>query len=413
MAGVCVSRLNKTAIKQWLAEGCERDFRDERYPEIRLRAVAKRKKASVFLVMNEKGVTNWEKLGQWPSLCVSTLIKELPGMLVKRQVGKMVKGQFFNVADVLGWYVERFCNFAVNDHWQVNIRSVINSQLLKRLGDVPLNELDFNCVDSKLVKPMLDDEYAASYVRDVIVKLKTVFGKAASLRLISHDPLSGYKLTDSIKIVPKDTQLFETDLEDLFARLGECDMPVRMMFVLMMMFGTRIDETRQARWEHFAGDYWVLPASHVKNKSEHRIPLTNSAKLLLKFYKRWQLKRVGKRCSLFASYRGSISLRTAQNWSEKIRFKHFTSHDLRILFRTIIADLGVDTVVGERLVNHALPALLQTYVKSTLDKGMNKALEQYHSYLIDKGFSSVAPEILPRSSANNGQVQTTNAAGWL
>ena len=217
----------------------------------------------------------------------------------------------------------------------------------------------------------------------------------------------------SIKVKPKDTQLFESDLEDLFTRLSECEMPVRMMFVLMMMYGTRIDETRQARWDHFAGDVWVIPASHTKNKQEHRIPLTNAAKLLVKFYKRWQLKHVGKRYCLFPSYRGAISLRTAQYWSEEIRFKHFTSHDLRILFRTVIADMGVDTVVGERLVNHSLPVLIRTYMKSTLDKGMSKAIEQYHSYLIDSGFSSVAPEILPRSSANNEQMQTPIAAGWL
>ncbi len=412
MAGVCVSRLNNSAVKKWLAEGGEREFRDARYPEIRLRAVSKRAKASVFLVMNEQGHTNWEKLGQWPRLCVKTLIADLPALLVKRKLGKMVKGQCFSVADVLNWYVKRFaCSSA--DNWQVNVRSVIKCQLVKRLGDVVLSELDYLTLDSKLVKPMLDDNYAASYVRDVVSKLKVVFAKAAELRLISQNPVTGYKIKSSIKVKPKDTQLFESDLEDLFTRLSECEMPVRMMFVLMMMYGTRIDETRQARWDHFAGDVWVIPASHTKNKKEHRIPLTNAAKLLVKFYKRWQLKHVGKRYCLFPGYRGAISLRTAQYWSEEIRFKHFTSHDLRILFRTVIADLGVDTVVGERLVNHSLPVLIRTYMKSTLDKGMSKAIEQYHSYLIDAGFSSVAPEILPRSSANNEQMKTPITSGWL
>ena len=68
MAGVCVSRLNNAAIKKWLAEGVEREFRDARYPELRLRALSKRAKASVHLVVNESGATKWEKLGQWAEL---------------------------------------------------------------------------------------------------------------------------------------------------------------------------------------------------------------------------------------------------------------------------------------------------------------------------------------------------------
>ena len=78
-----------------------------------------------------------------------------------------------------------------------------------------------------------------------------------------------------------------------------------------------------------------------------------------------------------------------------------------------MADLGVDTMIGERLLNHALPVLLRKYVKSTLDKGMSQALDQYHQYLIYRGFSSVAPQILRRSSVEVGNGQTLTASGWL
>ena len=93
-----------------------------------------------------------------------------------------------------------------------------------------------------------------------------------------------------------------------------------------------------------------------------------------------------------------MSIRTAQYWSETIRFKTFTSHALRKLCRTIIADMGVDTMVGERILNHALPLLLRTYVNSTLDKGMLMALDAYHAHLITLGFDDVAPEIMRQST---------------
>lgn len=96
-----------------------------------------------------------------------------------------------------------------------------------------------------------------------------------------------------------------------------------------------------------------------------------------------------------------------------MRFKAFTSHALRKLFRTIVADMGVDTMVGELLLNHALPFLLRTYIHSTLDKGMLKALDAYHAHLILRGFNEVAPEIIPRSTLDRQNTQTKIASGWL
>ena len=415
MSGVDIGKLNDAVLRRWLKGGVTRDFRDLRFPELRLRATADRAKASVFLVLNIGGQTKWEKIATWPSVCIKTLSAQLPVMLANRCGGNMVIGQFENVGEVLSWYQDHIKNNSTySASWRRNVASLIKCHLIPRLGELRLTEVNFSEVDTHLVKTMLQDEFAPNYIREAVNKLKVAFAAAAKLRLLNTNPISGYQVTDSIKLDgAKDTRLFETDLAELFARLSAEIMPVQMLFVLMMMFGTRINETRQARWEYFAGDTWVIPASHAKNKQEHRLPLTDSARALLKHYKQWQIKHVGKRAFLFPGMTGAISIRTAHKWNTNIRFKHFTSHDLRILFRTMLADLGVDTMIGERLVNHALPVLLRTYVKSTLDKGMSQALEQYHAYLIDRGFCSVAPEILPRSSVDHGTAESQMASGWV
>jgi integrase len=414
-SGVEVGKLNDAALRRWLRAGVSRDYRDPQFPEIRLRAAAGRTRASVHLVLNENGKTVWQKVGTWPSMCIKTLCADLPVMLAKRNVGGMVTGQFDSVGSLLEWYQEHIANNTTySKSWRSNIKSMIKCHLLPRLADVRLHDVSFIAVDGILVKPMLVEGFSPKYIREVVNKLKAVFAAASKLRLISANPLAGYRVTYSIKVNDAmDTRLFESDLAELFTRLGAVVMPVQMLFVLMMMFGTRINETRLARWEHFAGDYWVIPASNAKNKEEHRVPMTDSAKALIQHYKCWQLKHVGKRAYLFPGNIGAISIRCAHDWHTQIRFKHFTSHDLRRLFRTIVADLGVDTMIGERLLNHALPVLLRKYVKSTLDKGMSLALEQYHQYLIYRGFSSVAPEILPRSSVEVENGQTMTASGWL
>ena len=414
-SGVDIGKLNDASIRRWLKGGVTRDYRDPRYPELRLRAATGRAKATVFLVLNSNGKTSWEKIASWPSVCIRTLSNDLPVMLAKRSVGNMVTGQFVTVGCLLTWYQSHIKNNSTySASWRSNVSSLIRCHLFPRLGSLSLISVSFAEIDARLVKTMLNDEFAPNYIREAVNKLKVAFSAAAKLRLISINPIAGYQVTDSIKLnSAKDTRLFESDLAELFNRLSSAAMPVTMLFVLMMMFGTRINETRQARWEYFTDETWVIPASHAKNKQEHRMPLTDSAKALIKHYHEWQLKHVGKRSNLFPGLKGPISIRTAHDWNTQIRFKHFTSHDLRILFRTMLADLGIDTMIGERLVNHALPVLLRTYVKSTLDKGMSQALEQYHAYLIERGFSSVAPEILPRSSLNSGKAQTLMASGWV
>ncbi|MCL1128004.1 tyrosine-type recombinase/integrase [Shewanella surugensis] len=250
-----------------------------------------------------------------------------------------------------------------------------------------LSELDFITVDTELVKTMLADEYAPHYIRLTANVLKRALSTACDLRLLSQDPLAGYRVQLSLTLPPEiDAPLSAADLNALFSSLKAANKPCNMLFMLMIMFGSRIDETRLAKWSHFAGEYWSIPALDTKTKQAHRLPLTGAGKGLLRVYKRWQLKHIGKREYLFAGDRSEVvSIRTVQYWSESIRFKYFTSHALRKLCRTIIADMGVDTMVGERILNHALPLLLRTYVRTSLDSGMLRALNDYHQYLIDKG----------------------------
>ncbi len=415
-SGVELGKLNDAALRRWLRSGVTRDFRDPQFPELRLRATADRAKASVHLVINEGDKTVWKKQGVWPSMCIKTFLADLPVMLAKRSAGAdVLRGEFATVADLLLWYGDYLNgNTTLSPSWRDNCRSIMRKQLLPKLGDVALAGLSFLVVDSALVKVMLNEGYAPHYIRLCVNVLKRALSLAADFRLLALDPLMGYRVKMSLTLSPKqDTRLMESDLGPLFIALRDAFMPVAMLFMLMLMFGTRIGETRLARWEHFAGEFWFIPAANAKNRQEHRLPLTPTAKALIQHYLQWQLKNVGKRAFLFAGDVGAISQRTAHYWSETIRFKEFTSHDLRKLCRTIIQDMGVDTMVGERLLNHALPVLLRTYVHSTLDKGMLSALDAYHAHLISLGFSEVAPEIIPRSPKKVGSAQTLGASGWL
>lgn len=415
MSKTYYGKFNQSQVRRWLDSSTCRDFRDARYPSVRLRANQSRTKASVFLVINRKGKTLWQKRGQWPMVCIDTLLSDLPAVMARlADQEKPASQQFVTVGQLLDWYVDHIkSNQTISMSWRRNSRSIVKTQL-KYLSLIAISEIQYIDVDEKLIKPMLAAGLAPNYIKLAVQVLKRAFGAAAALRIIASNPLAGYQVQMSIRLPSvADAQLRETDLSDLFEQIAKQPHQVRVFFLLMLMFGTRINETRLARWDHFAGDWWNIPAENTKSGFAHRLPLTQTAKGLLLAYKQWQLKTKGKRAVLFLGESGVISIRTAQYWSERIRFKEFTSHSLRKLCRTIIADLGTDTMVGERILNHALPILLRTYVHSQLNTGMANALEEYHQALIAKGFANCVAEIAPRSSLDPQSTQTNNGAGWV
>ncbi|MNG01832.1 hypothetical protein D3C84_848280 [compost metagenome] len=67
----------------------------------------------------------------------------------------------------------------------------------------------------------------------------------------------------------------------------------------------------------------------------------------------------------------------------------WSSHDLRKLARTGWADLGIDFLIGEMLINHAMGHNVQAYIHTTVEERKRAALELWHAHLDGKGFSLI------------------------
>ena len=60
---------------------------------------------------------------------------------------------------------------------------------------------------------------------------------------------------------------------------------------------------------------------------------------------------------------------------------HWTAHDLRKLARTVWADIGIDYLVAETLLNHAKNKMDQTYIHTHIELQKSEALKAYHLWL--------------------------------
>ncbi|MGE4262058.1 hypothetical protein [Shewanella sp.] len=79
-----------------------------------------------------------------------------------------------------------------------------------------------------------------------------------------------------------------------------------------------------------------------------------------------------------------MSDRNASYWIRSISKGNWSAHDLRKLARTSWADLGIDYMVAEQLLNHSMSKLDKAYIHTYMETQKRAAIEQWHGILSGK-----------------------------
>ncbi len=412
-------RYSDAVIKRLLDDTSIRQLKDPRYP-LRLRFHLDRTAASWFVVRYGKGRTVWRKLGNWPDLTTKALLGKLPEIqaeLARDLDSKNVSQSFKMVGELLSWYQAR----AVSDRnlsktRKSAIKSAISRHLLPRLADCLISDLNQSKLDESLFWP-LQSEYSLSYVRSIWTVLKQAFKRAHKLKMMASNPVAGYQFSDFIEspIIPKPSALRGDEIAVLLSDLRPVKYDKLMLPLMMLLHGTRIGETRRARWEHISlsDRRWFIPAEHTKTKQEHILPLTDQAVELLHLYREQQRAKGYDGVNLFpnSTRRNPLNGNQSNNLINSVSESKWQAHDLRKVARTIWMDLGVDYMVGELLLNHAMSKLDQTYIHTFAEAQKRQALEQYHAWLLRQGlffWLKTSAETMPRQPAAANSPQGVN-----
>lgn len=400
MARTIVTPLSEAAIKRHAADADVYQLRDQQRL-LHFRYRLNRERGSFYVVKYANGKEKWHKVGNYPQLSVKVMQQRLPEITQRLAVdplqGKVGSSGWSTVGQVLDWYADRLTKDANLSKYRVGTaRSAIKCQLLPCLGELSLTDLNHATLDAKLMWP-LQSEYSLSHVRLVFGVLKVAFKQAGKLGLIAENPLAGVKFTDSIKtkIQPKGARLRPADCEGLIKQWAERysnAAPAVALAVLMLCHGTRIGETRKAKWRHIDLDSktWHIPATDTKTKKAHTLPLTDQACAFLARYRASQAAKHYDGAYLFPGVGGQpMGEGASQAEFAKLSEDEWTSHDLRKAARTAWADLGIDYLIGELLLNHALKALDVTYIHTSAEAQKRQALERWHAWLDERGLGAL------------------------
>jgi integrase len=414
-------QLSDAAIKKYAADYGVLELKDPRHP-LRFRYRKDRSRGSWHVVRFDKGA-KWKKAGNWPDVSARVMLDTLPlvqaRLLVDPGAAATVDG-WQRVGQVLEWYAERLTTDKnLSPERKGSSRSLIKCHLLPALGELSLSELNTDTLDKHLIWPMQAD-HALSYVRSALGVLKVVFGFALVLKKITVDPMAGVSFSQfsKAKIKPKGARLRHVAVVDLLADWADLLMvdPVPVVLAaLMLAHGTRITETRLAKWKnvHLTAGEWFLPATDTKSKRDHLVPLTPQAVAFLNRYKDIQKARGYQGAYLFpAASRSGRPLSRSQSFEafKRLGAGEWTSHDLRKLARACWAKFRIDSLVVKLLLNHALTDLEATYFQDRGDDIKRDALERWHGWLDVQGFDALQDKTAARRTQ---KPKTVDPAGWL
>ncbi|MFK0090861.1 tyrosine-type recombinase/integrase [Pseudomonas sp. NPDC090755] len=393
MTGTAAVKITDAEIRRQ-ALGAVRDLRDVENRGLYLRFNAARDRASWYLVVKGK----WNHIGNHPDLGAKQVVAALPDIRLRLNAGEASSlSSWITTGDLLGWFADRMARDRnLSAKRKSTGASAIKRHLMPRLGETPLGQLDKAVLDRQLMWP-LQESLSIDYVRLVFQLLALAFRQAHKLGLISANPLAGIRFGDfsKAKVTVKPSRLRGVHLDELLQRLlaAMANQPPSGMLALMMLcHGTRIGETRQARWSHISlAEYeWFIPAEHTKTGVEHRLPLTEQVRTLLISYRRAQQNQGYDGPFLFPGRQGkALGEVKASEVFTRLGQGEWTSHDLRKLARTGWADLGVDHLIGELLINHAMGHNVKVYIQSDVMARKREALELWHAHLDEKGFAQI------------------------
>ncbi|WP_095497197.1 tyrosine-type recombinase/integrase [Paraferrimonas haliotis] len=353
-----------------------REVVDRRYPRLVFRFT--RTGGSWFQVVNSV----WRKVGRWPETSAKNAIAHWA----------YVSSSNMNVGQVLTWALERNQqDISLSDKTRANKRYTITS-LIGRLGHLEVKRITKADIDGLLFMPMMSSGYALSTIERAFKDLKASFARAYRLNIITINPLSDMMFRDfsASSVKPAGTQLLPHHLSDWLQVHSTAPPATFAMLALMVMFGTRIGETRKAKWAHFDLDkgLWRLQAEDVKTSQALTLPLSDLAIDVLNWYRHNWVGNLSVYLFPNADGKGCICADVASRRVREISQGDWSSHHIRKMMRSSLADLGEDYFTSERILNHAKSKLDQAYIHPNQLKLMRETLERWHQHLIDSGFKT-------------------------
>ncbi|AVJ57065.1 integrase [Idiomarina sp. OT37-5b] len=241
-----------------------------------------------------------------------------------------------------------------------------------------------------------------SIANDVLMYAKQFFNHAIRLDLTQNNPAAAFRISDAGGVEKsRDRVLSYNELKEVLRVMRENQASFGhsnyLAVCLLLLLGVRKSELLEAKWEEFDLDtsVWVLPSNRSKTGVSIRIPLSDLVLELLNRLKFmaansdyvFPARRSSKRaCVSGDTLNRAIAALFGIYWGREVKAKiknveYFRVHDLRRTCRSLLAELGVQTHIAERCLNHKLRGVEHVYNRHDYFNERRDALEVLAKHL--------------------------------
>lgn len=229
----------------------------------------------------------------------------------------------------------------------------INNELVARIGDIKLNDLNTEVIHKKIIQPKVHDSPAA--VKRNLITLNQLLRYALELGYINSNPIDRINISTIYKDKARDRFLSFEELKKLLETIYKANIRTQWKYgiALLVHLGCRKNELMQAQWIQVDFQNAVFRLTDTKMNKPFRIPLSSQA--LEIFKKLYELNGDSKFVFTGNSIEkapGHNTLNNILKFCETLLDEPFTIHDIRRSFSTLLGQMGFDFILIEASLNH-------------------------------------------------------------
>ncbi len=166
----------------------------------------------------------------------------------------------------------------LHDNWRK-----LQIHALPQLGSIPISTIRAPMVIEELRK--LESRGKLETVKRSAQLLNEIMNFAVNSGYIEYNPLSGIRDVFKKPVVEHMKALNPKEIAELMRALGHANLFITTRYLIEWQLHTmtRPSEAAGARWDeiNFETSTWIIPATRMKMKREHRIPLTRETLAIL------------------------------------------------------------------------------------------------------------------------------------
>ncbi|MBD1572873.1 site-specific integrase [Vibrio sp. S17_S38] len=387
-------RMSEAQIRKHIDDRRVSELKDARC-SLYLRFNSNRTGGTWWLRRYKNGSEMKVRIGQYPTTQAKDVMSLVSAATITIEKGDAVECSKFETVDqLIDWHVKRESSSKLSSRERLNnLRSMADRHLIGMFHGVSVMKVDHALIDADLIKPMFAQGYSVAYVRAIFNLLKTAFNTAHKLKHITLNVIADVRFksffNDNFSLTRaqlKGCRVNADQLPGILQMTKQARFPVRMLIMMILGHGSRIGETRKAKWSDisFMMKRWTIPKSETKNGEEMVYPLSAWMVEQLHSYQAWQVESGYVGDWVFpVSKKGNkaVYASLASQWVQEVAQGLWSAHDLRKRARSIWLDIGVDYIVCEALLNHARDKLDQAYIHTHMELQKKQAIETYHEWL--------------------------------